>query len=545
MKDEKGYDHRDSFLEPLLIPSRTTHRRLFPAKHSFSYPYFFIGVPIGWSGPAGTILATDQDGRISKRQQTWFTVDAEDYLGRGSHPDGLQGKLNEYLQSQEVDSQKFKYAYLVTAPRSLGYSFNPISFWYLYDGRKALKAMILEVNNTFDERRMYYLEPDQAGSNTECGTDINKPPSSHGEPKANRFKQTWRKDFHVSPFNDRPGTYSVSAVDPFSPANSSKPSIDNTIVLSSPEGQPKLIARVFSTCPPTAPYSLSRLETISFLLRWSWVGLLTDLRILKEARVLWMVKKLQIFGRPEVYRTSVGRKETKEERAIEIVFISILQILASEQSLQIQYTAAAGSDRGKTRHLQREENVHPDRIQREGQTASFDIRVLTPEFYSQVARSPDISSVIDRYCLNAAEREATLSTSNPDALQATFRNMEVRACRRAGCSELSWRWYFLALLRTEASLPQILAQLVRRRLLRSSIEADSLPQLSEFDHIALLASNRKAEIASAYQQAAITILLADRLAWGSVTVLRFLTVTVQVSVLVLLACVAAVWLLHR
>jgi DUF1365 family protein len=48
---------------------------------------------------------------------------------------------------------------LITAPKLLGYSFNPVSFWYLYSADRKLSAMILEVNNTFDERHIYFLEP--------------------------------------------------------------------------------------------------------------------------------------------------------------------------------------------------------------------------------------------------------------------------------------------------------------------------------------------------------------------------------------------------
>ena len=53
--------------------------------------------------------------------------------------------------------------YLVTAPRFLGYAFNPVSFWYLYSEKMNLKAMILEVNNTFDERRLYLLRQTSEG----------------------------------------------------------------------------------------------------------------------------------------------------------------------------------------------------------------------------------------------------------------------------------------------------------------------------------------------------------------------------------------------
>ena len=540
MQNAQSEDAIETSLRPLLIPSCTTHRRLFPAKHSFSYSYFFVGIPIGWSGSAGTILAADQNGRIPKRQQTWLSVEAENYLERGSHPEGLQGKLKEYLEGQNVDPQKFKYAYLLTAPRSLGYSFNPISFWYLYDGQKALKAMILEVNNTFDERRMYYLEAAKTES-TSNKNDIH--PDAEIPPRKKScgsiFRQTWPKDFHVSPFNDRAGTYSVSATDPFSPANHSNPVIDNTVVLSSPEGQPKLIARVFSTCPPIDPYSLNRLQTISVLLRWSWVGLLTDLRILKEARVLWAVKKLQVFYRPAVHGTSIGRKNTKEEMVIEKVFGAMLQMLADQQGLHFEYVPTAGSEQGKTVNIEAQGGKGESALQVEKQTSRLDIRVLTPEFYGQLVRPATISSVLDSSCFKAAEGQVTLYTSNPNKLQEVFKNMKLTCQRKSKGSELDSRWYFLSLLRSDLTLLQIVAQIIRLYLPGPGNEAKIYSVLSELDQLALLTSSSSDKMASTYTRAAVTILLADRLAWGSVTVLRFLIVTAKVLLVVTLLCLLA------
>jgi DUF1365 family protein len=81
-----------------------------------------------------------------------------DYLDRSNTQNTLGEKLKQYLRSQGISENDYEFAYLVTAPRFLGYSFNPVSFWYLYDEDTNLKYMVLEVNNTFDERRMYLLK---------------------------------------------------------------------------------------------------------------------------------------------------------------------------------------------------------------------------------------------------------------------------------------------------------------------------------------------------------------------------------------------------
>ena len=90
-------------LRPLVIPSRTSHTRLFPEKHSFSYSYLLVGIPIGWRGSSGSLLSADlnsieNDGL--RPRKGWFSVEAADYLHRGYDVHGLSGKLRTYLKTQ-------------------------------------------------------------------------------------------------------------------------------------------------------------------------------------------------------------------------------------------------------------------------------------------------------------------------------------------------------------------------------------------------------------------------------------------------------------
>lgn len=92
-------------LKPLLFPCRTSHTRLFPKKHSFSYSYLCVGIPIGWQGSLNSFLSVDFKGHlIGKAYQqwwpSWFSINSSDYLNRGSHAAGLKGKLDDYLESQ-------------------------------------------------------------------------------------------------------------------------------------------------------------------------------------------------------------------------------------------------------------------------------------------------------------------------------------------------------------------------------------------------------------------------------------------------------------
>lgn len=99
------YDYNDewSLLKPILFPCRTSHTRLFPQKHSFSYSYLFVGIPVGWRGWVSSLLTADLKtlpwkGR--KPKTGWFNVDSADHLARGNDMHGLRGKLDTYLESQ-------------------------------------------------------------------------------------------------------------------------------------------------------------------------------------------------------------------------------------------------------------------------------------------------------------------------------------------------------------------------------------------------------------------------------------------------------------
>ena len=308
-------DEDEEFLKPLLFPSRTTHTRVVPKLHSFSYSYLLVGIPVGWRGSAGSMISADIDlpirGENQRLVRGWFHIDAADHLDRGEAYLGLHGKLGAYLKAQGESPKHYPYAYLVTAPRFLGYTFNPVSFWYLYNGRKQLKAMILEVNNTFDERRMYFLkQPDEANYET-----VFQKVNGLSLPSKN-FSGKWPKDFHVSPFNSRKGSYSLNSLDPFPEEGLSLANIYNTIILRSSENVAKITAKVFSTKPGVDPLTMSYKAKLGFLLGWWWVGFVTFPRIVKEAGSLFFQRKLHVWYRPEVLKDSIGRTETAQERCI-------------------------------------------------------------------------------------------------------------------------------------------------------------------------------------------------------------------------------------
>lgn len=165
---------------------------------------------------------------------------------------------------------------------------------------------MLEVNNTFDERRLYFLKDSDLEGNED---------ETRGKaPTSSKFATTWPKDFHVSPFNSRKGSYALAALDPFSSHLHGKGPVDNTITLSSSKKHAKLVARVFSTAKPLDPATCRALDVCKFIASWWWVGLVTFPRIVREAAKLFFQRKLHVWFRPEVSKESIGRTETNDER---------------------------------------------------------------------------------------------------------------------------------------------------------------------------------------------------------------------------------------
>ncbi|TID20871.1 dna-binding wrky domain-containing protein [Venturia nashicola] len=369
---------------------------MFPKKHSFAYSYLQVAVPVGFEGLCGSFISV---GDVKRKG--WLHVQGSDYLDRNSSKTTLEDKLSEYLQTQGVNRTDWHHAYLVTAPRILGYSFNPVSFWYLYTADNRLSMMVLEVNNTFDERRMYLL---RANIVEEVRTDV-----IQVEP-TQKFKNTWAKDFHVSPFNSRKGFYSLTASDAF--VNStSPPDFDNTIVMSSSKEHAKIIARVFSDGEPIDPTTAGFWSVIRFLMRWGWVGFFTFPRILKEAFKLFFTRKLHVWLRPEVLPTSLGRMATSLEVSLEPFFVAYLHYLVdnSDADLELVYTSPTSGN--KPLRFSSIEGQSGDRDMR-----TLEIRILSPAFFGRYVHYSHTSEAFDREGMFTDEKNRTILVSNPEFL---------------------------------------------------------------------------------------------------------------------------------
>lgn len=488
----------DSILPPLLITSRTTHSRLFPEKHAFSYSYLFAGIPVGLQGRVSNVLSVDS------QHPAWFDVRSKDYLSRGNDGLPLGEKLKRYLHSQGVTDREYAYAYLVTAPRFLGYSFNPVSFWYLYDSDINLKYMILEVNNTFDERRMYLLN---AGNAQQEDSGDGKTDTSV---KTLAFAEAWEKDFHVSPFNSRKGSYSLRAMDPFAAfQETGHVKIDNTIVLRSSKDHPKIVARVHSENPPIEPDHVSNFQLVKFIAAWWWVGLMTFPRIVFEAGKLYFKRKLHVWYRPETTERSIGRTYTEDETNLEEYFRAFLTdtVEHSRKPLRVIYEPA---------HSNGEEIVlySPGFTYEEDHGRTLTLKVLSPAFYSRFIHYAHAKEAFDRECLATDDKNRTIALHGAHALPALLDAIkDITRTLSSKCSSKGFleriRWSLLRRLRcppAAASYPHDESRLDPEY----SVTDIRAFRFSELDHYVQHAHTD----ASSYQRIAIKLFLAERVGLG-------------------------------
>ncbi|PKS07602.1 hypothetical protein jhhlp_006208 [Lomentospora prolificans] len=411
---------------PVFFKCQTTHRRVFPERHAFVYSYLVTGIPVSWKGQTGGMLSVETPrapnmlGSLAPRgvrQVTWFEVNPEDHFQRGCANMGLREKLDVYLRSEGVEPTKYPYVYLITAPRILGYSFNPVSFWYMYNESKDLSAVICEVNNTFDERRVYLVYRNDTVPATRQLPNTSKGPvgpygthgRANGEPSTATFKirNKWAKDFHVSPFNSRKGHYSIVASDPLGPNLDGFRRLDTTITLSSSKGHAKLVARLASLGEPLDPAKMSVLEKLGLLAGWGWIGLVTYPRIVREAAKLWFSRKLHVWYRPEPLGTNIGRRADVAEMELEGIFRQYLRCLVRRSPADIVVRYVPGGVDAPMETIR-----SPTAEETATGTNELELKVLTPAFYTRfVHYAHDFEAIFSEF-----RESCTISISNPDLL---------------------------------------------------------------------------------------------------------------------------------
>ena len=133
------------------------HRRLQPKRHEFVYRMFLFLFDLD--------ELTEIERRIpffSVNSPNLYALRNEDYFQ--FHSRGIRKNLETFLATQNFTSPIARVR-LLTLPRLLGYTFNPISIFFCFDAEGRPATSVVQVGNTFGELKPYLVPttPDAAG----------------------------------------------------------------------------------------------------------------------------------------------------------------------------------------------------------------------------------------------------------------------------------------------------------------------------------------------------------------------------------------------
>jgi DUF1365 family protein len=159
---------------PLIGFGQVRHIRLRPARNAFAYPTYFLMLPmrsLHRQRARQRALGHQRGGRRSASTRPTMATDA---ARAGRRLAWLDDAAGAKASIHDATGEAWLHCY----PRVLGYTFKPVSFWYCHRPKARLRAIVVEVNNTFGERHCYLLDA----------------------PALRRGAQRADKVFHVSPF---------------------------------------------------------------------------------------------------------------------------------------------------------------------------------------------------------------------------------------------------------------------------------------------------------------------------------------------------------
>ncbi|BBM89623.1 hypothetical protein COTS27_01329 [Spirochaetota bacterium] len=173
------------------------HRRLAPSEHAFTYPIFLFYLNLDELDKLEGYFKIMRLFRLfGYNKKALFSLWDKDFLPQppSSRTKSMKGsqkflestqlptelsikdKVNQFLSTHRMQAAKI---YLLAHLRTWGYLFNPASFYFCYDEEHKPIACVVEVTNTFRERKLFLLKDYQLSG----------------------FHNRIRKQFYISPFN--------------------------------------------------------------------------------------------------------------------------------------------------------------------------------------------------------------------------------------------------------------------------------------------------------------------------------------------------------
>jgi uncharacterized protein len=251
--------------QALIGFGQVRHTRLRPARNAFAYPTYFLMLPMR------TLAHTPCASLARNRRSAISFYDSDHGDGRAASQGGALAWLGDLLQSEGIHDATGE-VWLHCYPRVLGYAFKPVSFWYCHAANESLRAVVVEVNNTFGERHVYLLDQPTYG-----------------------VEQTAAKVFHVSPFCNVEGSYRFRFM-----TNAQRSQTVARIDYDDVQGA------LINTSVSGALEPLTAQALRKALWRYGLMTLAVVVRIHWQAMRLWM-RRVPFFKKPEPPTTLVTR----------------------------------------------------------------------------------------------------------------------------------------------------------------------------------------------------------------------------------------------
>lgn len=160
------------------------HHRLEPKQHRFHYNVFMFYLDLDEMDSIAKKLWL-----LSRNRFNVFNFRDKDHLQLPKdHPDQtkkVKEHILDYLKTKGVELNNPKIM-LLTNLCTFGYQFNPVSFYYCYEGND-LQCCIVEVSNTFHEMKPFFIGKENFDGN--------------------KFHLNTIKHFYVSPFIDHDANF--------------------------------------------------------------------------------------------------------------------------------------------------------------------------------------------------------------------------------------------------------------------------------------------------------------------------------------------------
>ena len=154
-----------------IYTGNVVHKRFKPKIHFFKYKVFSLLIDLS------EIHLLDKELKIfSYNKFNIISFYDKDHGARDGS--SVENWVKENLKKNNINTNDIQIK-LLCYPRILGYVFNPLSVFYIYDKNSNLISILYEVKNTFGEQHTYIFK-----------TDINN----------NLVQHMCKKKFHVSPF---------------------------------------------------------------------------------------------------------------------------------------------------------------------------------------------------------------------------------------------------------------------------------------------------------------------------------------------------------